>query len=214
MDDEYIKESFIKILEHLFSDFKNKMETIYKIKDMPLSAKTVKERAVKMAKNITNQQIEDINSSPAFSIACDESSDVIDIEQTVLLCRYMSSDWPQEELIDLIPLKGQTRGEDICEAVMNCLNDKGINTSLMVSVATDGAQSMRGTHKGFMTFLQKKLDQPLITFHCILPSRSTVHTNIPSRVYGDNESCHPDCEHNHCKSIKPPTVPCIARSGP
>ncbi|KAK1882848.1 General transcription factor II-I repeat domain containing protein 2 [Dissostichus eleginoides] len=54
---------------------------------MPLSAKTVKDRTIKMAENITSQQIEDINSAPAFSIACDESSDVNDIEQTALLCR-------------------------------------------------------------------------------------------------------------------------------
>ncbi|KAK1882491.1 General transcription factor II-I repeat domain containing protein 2 [Dissostichus eleginoides] len=58
---------------------------------MPLSAKTVKDRTIKMAENITSQQIEDINSAPAFSIACDESSDVNDIEQTALLCRHVKT---------------------------------------------------------------------------------------------------------------------------
>lgn len=110
-----MKEAFIKISEHLFSDFKNKREVVQKIRDMPLSAKTVKDRTIKMAANITSQQIEDINSAPAYSIACDESKDVKDIEQTALLCR-----------------SGQTRGEDICEAVVNCLKAKEINTSHMV----------------------------------------------------------------------------------
>jgi len=32
-----------------------------------------------------------INSAPAFSIAYDESSDVNDIEQIALLCKYMNS---------------------------------------------------------------------------------------------------------------------------
>ena len=63
-----MKDSFIKISEHLFSDFKNKTEIIQKIKDMPLSAKTVKERAIKIAGDITNQQIKDINSAPAYSM--------------------------------------------------------------------------------------------------------------------------------------------------
>ena len=36
-DGEYIKESFIKISERLFSDFRNKTEIVQKIKDMPLS---------------------------------------------------------------------------------------------------------------------------------------------------------------------------------
>ena len=62
-DGDYMKDSFIKMSEHLFSDFKNKSATIQKIKEMPLSAKTVNDRAIKMANNITNQ-IEDINSAP------------------------------------------------------------------------------------------------------------------------------------------------------
>lgn len=105
-DGEYMKESFIKISEHLFSEFQNKQEIIQKIKEMPPSAKTIKDRTIKMATNVTSKKIDDINSAQAYSFACDESSDVNDIEQTALLCRYVNSDGPQEELIELIPLKG------------------------------------------------------------------------------------------------------------
>ena len=104
------------------------------------------------AKDITSQQILDINSAPAYSVACHETCDVNDIEQTVLLCRYVSSAGPKEEIIELIPLKGQTRGEDICEALINYLKAKDLNTSQMVSVSTDEAPSMRGAHKGFWHF--------------------------------------------------------------
>lgn len=179
-DGEYMKDSFIKMSEHLFSDFRNKTEIIQKIKDMPLSAKTVKERAIKMANNITDQQIKDINSAPAFSIACDESCDVTDIEQTALLCRYVNCDGPQEEMIELIPLKGQTRGEDICNAVLQCLNDKGIHTGHLISVATDGAPSMRGSQKGFVTLLQKALDRDLLAFHCILHQEALCAQTFPA----------------------------------
>ena len=129
-----------------------------------------------MATNITSQQIYDINSSPAYSIACDESSDVNDIEQTALLCRYMNN---EDEMIELIPLKGQTRGEDICEAVLNCLKAKEINTSNMVSVATDGAPSMRGTKKGFVTLLEKSLDRKLLTFHFVLHQEALCAQTFP-----------------------------------
>lgn len=121
-----------------------------------------------MAENISRKQIDDINSAQASSIACDESSDVNDVEQTALLCRYVNCDGPQEELIELIPLKGQTRGQDICEAVVSCLEAKGINTTHLVSVSTDGAPSMRGSQKGFVNLLQKSLDQEMMAFHCIL----------------------------------------------
>ena len=135
--------------------------------DMPLSAKTVKDRTIKMAEDITRQQIKDINSAVAYSIACDESKDKGDIEQIALFCRYVNSAGPQEEMIELIPLKGQTRGEDVSEAVLNCLRAKGINTTHLVSVA-EGAPSMTGAHKGFVVLPQKSLDRKLLTFHCIL----------------------------------------------
>lgn len=48
-DGENIKELFLKISEQLFSDFKNKQEIVQKIREMPLSAKTVKD--IKMAAN-------------------------------------------------------------------------------------------------------------------------------------------------------------------
>ncbi|XP_072893486.1 general transcription factor II-I repeat domain-containing protein 2-like [Hemitrygon akajei] len=178
-DGEYIKESFIKISEHLFTDFKNKSEIVQKIRDMPLSAKTVTDRTIKMAEDITRQQIKDINSAVAYSIACVESKDKGDIEQIALFCRYANSAGPQEEMIELINLKGQARGEDICEAVLNCLRAKGIKTTHLVSVATDGAPSMTGAHKGFVAFLQKSLDRKLLTFHCILLQEALCAQTFP-----------------------------------
>ncbi|XP_059812513.1 general transcription factor II-I repeat domain-containing protein 2B-like [Hypanus sabinus] len=173
-DGEYIKESFIKI-----SDFKNKSEIVQKIRDMPLSAKTVKDRTIKMAEDITRQQIKDINSAVAYSIACDESKDKGDIEQIALFCRYVNSAGPQEELIELIPLKDQTREVDICEAVLNCLRAKGIKTTHLVSVATDGAPNMTGTHKGIVALLQKSLDRKLLIFHCILHQEALCAQTFP-----------------------------------
>ena len=150
-----------------------------KIRDMPLSAKTVQDRTSKMAQDITKQQIKDINSAVAYSIACDESKDKSDIEQIALFCRYANSAGPQEELIELIPLKGQTRGEDICEAVLECLRTKGIHTNHLVSVATDGAPSMTGAHKGFVVLLQTLLDRQLLTFHCILHQEALCAQTFP-----------------------------------
>lgn len=178
-DGEYIKESFVKISEHLFTDFKNKTEIVQKIRDMALTAKTVKDRTIRMAEDITRQQIKDINKAVAYSIACDESKDKSDIEQTALFCRYVNDDGPQEELIKLIPLKGQTRGEDICEAVLNCLKVKEINTTHFMSVATDGAPSMTGPQKGFVALLQKSLDRKLLAFHCILHQEAFCAQTFP-----------------------------------
>ncbi|KAM3848390.1 general transcription factor II-I repeat domain-containing protein 2-like [Vipera latastei] len=178
-DGEYIKESFIKISEHLFSDFKNKSEIVQKIRDMPLSVKTLRDRIIKMSENITRQQIKDINSAVAYSIACNASKDKGDTKQIALFCRYVNSAGPQEEMIELIPLKGQTRGEDICEAVLDYLRTNEINTTHLVSLATDGALSMTGAQKGFVALLQKSLGRTLLTFHCILHQEALCAQTFP-----------------------------------
>ena len=96
---------------------------------MPLSAKTVKDRTIRMAANISSQKISDINSAPGYSIACDGSKDISDVEQISLFCRYVNSTGLKEEFIEIIPLKSQTRGKDICAAVLDCLKTKEINTT-------------------------------------------------------------------------------------
>lgn len=88
-----------------------------------------------MAANISSQQIRDINSAPAYSIACDGLSNIQAIEQIMLLCSYVNSGGLQKKMLNLIPLKGQQR--DICETVVNCLDTKETNTSHMVTVPTD-----------------------------------------------------------------------------
>ena len=93
-----------------------------------------------------------------YSIACDESKDKSDIEQIALFCQYVNSAGLKEEIVELVPLENRTRGEDICKAALECLRAKGINTTHLVSVATDGAPSMTGAQKGFVALLQKSLD--------------------------------------------------------
>lgn len=77
-DGEYIKSCFINASEKLFRDFKNKADILKKIKELPLSAKTTKDRTIKMCSNITTQLCEDLKSVSALSIAVDESCDIND----------------------------------------------------------------------------------------------------------------------------------------
>ncbi|XP_031331198.1 general transcription factor II-I repeat domain-containing protein 2-like [Photinus pyralis] len=153
-DGEYIKSCFINASEELFRDFKNKEEILKKIRELPLSAKTVKDRAAKMSSNITNQQHEDLKMVSALAIAVDESCDINDTAQVSLFVRFISSTGPKEELLGLLPLKGQTRGEDIADAVIKCMQKHEIPLNKIVSIATDGARSMTGIRKGFVAILK------------------------------------------------------------
>ncbi|GBM85118.1 hypothetical protein AVEN_62873-1 [Araneus ventricosus] len=83
-----------------------------------LYAKTVNGRAVKMSSNITNQQTEDLKLVSASSIALDESWDINETVQLSLFVRFISSTAPEKEILGLLPLKGQTCGENIAYAVI------------------------------------------------------------------------------------------------
>ena len=107
------------------------------------------------------------------------SKDKNDIEQIALFCRYVNSAGPQEEMVELIPLKCQTRGEDVCEAVFEFLRAKDIKTTYLVSVATDGAPSMTGAHRGFVALLQKSLNRKLLSFQYILHQEALCAQTFP-----------------------------------
>ncbi|GFY33657.1 SCAN domain-containing protein 3 [Trichonephila clavipes] len=157
-DGEYMKNCFINASEELFQDFKNKADILKRIKELPLSAKTIQDRTIKICSNITTQHIEDLKLVSAFSIAVsiDEFCDINDAAQVSLFVRFMSHSGPKEELLGLLPLKGQTQGEDIANAVIECMDKHHIPLDKSVSISTDGAKSMTGVRKGFVAILKEK----------------------------------------------------------
>ncbi|GLV33419.1 hypothetical protein CBL_20160, partial [Carabus blaptoides fortunei] len=95
------------------------------------------------------QQVEDIKLASALSIAIDESC---------------------EELFGLLPLKGQTRGEDIANAVKTYLEHTRIDLNRIISIATDGAKNMTEQIKLFLRdkgieHLELEEDKWLQKFH-------------------------------------------------
>lgn len=181
-DGEYIKCCFVNASEELFRDFKNKAEILNKIKNMPLSAKTVADRTVRMSSNVTNQQVKDIKLASALSIAVHESCNIKDTAQVSLYVRYISSEGPREELLGLLPLKGQMCGEDIANAVLECMEKNHIPLNNIVSIATDGAKSMTGVRKGFVSILKGKINHEVITFHCILHQEALCAQTFPEEI--------------------------------
>ncbi|GFX05939.1 protein ZBED8 [Trichonephila clavipes] len=165
-DGEYIKNCFINASEELFQDFKNKADILKRIKELLLSTETIKDERTEMCSNITTQHIEDLKLVSALSIVVDESCD--DTAQVSLFIRFMSHSGPKEELLRLLPLKGQTRGEDIANTVIECMDKHHILLDKIVSISTDGAKSMTGVRKWFVAIFKEKINHEILVYHCII----------------------------------------------
>ncbi|XP_050516438.1 general transcription factor II-I repeat domain-containing protein 2-like [Diabrotica virgifera virgifera] len=121
-----------------------------------------------MWSNITTQHVEDLKLASSLSIAVDESCDINDTAQVSLFVRFIAHSGPKEELLGLLPLKGQTRGEDITNAVIDCMDKHNIPLNKIVSISTDGEKSMTGVRKGFVAILREKINHEILFYHCII----------------------------------------------
>ncbi|GFW64813.1 general transcription factor II-I repeat domain-containing protein 2A [Trichonephila clavipes] len=136
-EEEFLKESWLACAPSLFDDFDNKDKIIQRIKDVPLSRNTMKDRILKLAENVTDQQKNDINSAPFISLCLDESIDITKSARLAVFSRYCVGNIIKEELIAITSLLKTTKGTNICTAVRNSLAEKEIDLKKIVSVLID-----------------------------------------------------------------------------
>ncbi|XP_073668196.1 general transcription factor II-I repeat domain-containing protein 2-like [Paramisgurnus dabryanus] len=168
---EFLKNTFMDCAETLFSDFKNKDDIIRQISKLQLSDSTITRRVEVITDDLFSQLLKDIERAEYFSLALDECTDGTDIAQLMVWVRFLKGEKFAEEMLTLLPLKGQTRGEDIYSALKNFFHGPGnsINLKNLVSVTTDGAPSMVGKEKGLIALLRKDPEMSaFFSYHCIL----------------------------------------------
>ncbi|MBN3281606.1 ZBED8 protein, partial [Polyodon spathula] len=135
---------------------------------MPLSARTVHERALIMVHQIAETQINDINSGSSFSLSLDESTNVSNVAQLSIVGRYVMDDTVREYSLSVLPMKDTTRGQDVLKSLMDFVTEKTLPLDKLISICTDGAPSMLGKRKGFVAILCEQEKQPILNFHCIV----------------------------------------------
>ncbi|GFS98601.1 DUF4371 domain-containing protein [Trichonephila clavipes] len=168
-DGELIKEAFCKAREVLFHDFRNKSEIISSINNISLSRNTVMRRTEAMNNNLEVLLNDDLKACKLLSLQFYEFMDISDIAQLCIFVRMVFEDMtPKEELLTIIPLKGQTRGQDIYNSFKNFIDRAGFPIYKLVSTATDGAPVMVGNRIGFIALCNNDEEIPSFTsYHCI-----------------------------------------------
>ncbi|XP_042238726.1 general transcription factor II-I repeat domain-containing protein 2B-like [Homarus americanus] len=109
-----------------------------------------------------------------YSLALDESCDVRDTAQLLIFIRGITKYFEvTEEMVSMQSLKGTTTGEDLLEAVNNCLLKLGVEWNKLVNVTTDGGPNMTGKNVGLLKRIQDQVretnaEQNTVFLHCII----------------------------------------------
>ena len=104
-DGEFIKDMFLEVSDVLFQSFKNNNEIRAAFQDLQLSRNTVMRRVEKMNENVSQQLQADISKCNAFSLQLDESTDISDTAQIIVIRVVFSDFISREEMLGMIPLR-------------------------------------------------------------------------------------------------------------
>lgn len=93
------------------------------------------------------QEVRDQPIGPYFGYQCDEVTDASNWEQLGVVIRYVVNGKPIERLIEFIECEEIT-GMAICESIISCMNEVGLDPNYCRSQTMDGAGNMSGKHSG------------------------------------------------------------------
>jgi len=156
----------------LFSDDKELHDTVRaEFNAVSLSRRSISRRADEINLDIEAQLKEDITTCKLYSLIClDESCDITEISQLAVFIRMVFPDGcTKDEFLCSEPLLSTTRGQDAYNALISVLNRFKISPKKLVSVKTNGAPSLTGSHNGIIAFpcADEKIPA-FLSYHCVI----------------------------------------------
>ncbi|XP_066965478.1 protein FAM200C-like [Macrobrachium rosenbergii] len=115
-----------------------------------------------------------------FSLQLDEST--LPGNESLLLAyvRFVKDESLVQELLFARQLETDTKGESVFR--VDFFKAKDIPLSNILACATDGAPSMVGRHRGFISFLKKAVPG-VLTVHCVIHRQHLVPKNLSGRLH-------------------------------
>ena len=75
----------------------------------------------------------------------------------------------KQDLLTILPITGNTRGDEIYNAFMKFVEKLPLPLHKLVCITTDGAPAMIGRLNGFVALCRKNDDFPdFVSFHCVI----------------------------------------------
>jgi uncharacterized protein (UPF0305 family) len=151
------------------------------IKAIPLSDGSVQRRIDEMAENI-EETLCNMLRTTEFSLQLDEST--LPGNESLLLAyvRFVKDESLVQELLFARQLETDTKGESVFCVVDDFFKEKEIPLLNILACATDGAPSMVGRHRGFISFLKKAVPG-VLTVHCVIHRQHLVAKKLSGRLH-------------------------------
>ncbi|KFD64799.1 hypothetical protein M514_23011 [Trichuris suis] len=130
-----------------------------------------------------------------FSLQLDEST--LPGNEAVLLAyvRFIKEEKFVQELLFARELVTDTKGESTFLILKDFFAEKDIPLTNIMSVATDGAPSMTGSHRGFIAYL-KQIVPDILAIHCVIHRLRLVAKHLSARLSCSLELFRQLCQQN------------------
>ncbi|KAL4090794.1 hypothetical protein QTP88_025569 [Uroleucon formosanum] len=155
------------------------IEAEQEILKIPLSDNTISRRINDMSEDIEQQVLNKLRDSRMFALQVDESTDISGKAQLLVFVRMVVDDDIIENFFCCKTLPETTRGEDVFKVLDDHLLLVNLSWDNCIGICTDGAPSMTGSIKGFISLVKKKNSKIIFT-HCFLHREALVAKSLVS----------------------------------
>ena len=134
-----------------------------------------------MSEDIKEQLINEMKTSPLFSLQVDETTDVASCTQLLVFVRYIHLGDVKEEFLFCSELKTTTRSADILEKIKTFFDSAKLSWKSVCGICTDGAPAMLGSNSGFQKKIKDLAPQAKGT-HCVIHRYALASKTLPTSL--------------------------------
>ena len=173
--EKLIKPACLEMVQRMVGE-----EVAKEIEKVPLSNNTVTRRVGEMSSDIRDHTLDKIKSNP-FAIQLDESTDYMRKCYLIAFVRFVLNNDICNQFLFLEEMKTTTTGKDVFKATDTFFAGQGLSWENCVGICTDGAPSMTGSLKGFVT-LAKEKNPEIISTHCFIHREALMKRTLDAEL--------------------------------